>query len=57
MKTADLYRTTYHRDGTITVWHVYLQRWVRTSQPTDAVLATLSPAERDRVIRHCRISR
>ena len=53
--TTDLYRTTFHRDGTITVWNVYTQQWLRTSQPSDAVLASLDSRERDRVIRHCDI--
>jgi hypothetical protein len=46
-------RTTYHRDGTITVWDVYTQSWVRTSAPSDALLASLSEHERTRIVRHC----
>lgn len=47
------YRTTYHRDGTVTVWDVYTQSWLRTAQPSDKVLASLSPKERERVKEHC----
>ena len=46
-------RTTYHRDGTVTVWDVYTQTWTRTGRPDDEVLASLDSDERDRVIRHC----
>ena len=30
-KTNDAYKTTYHRDGTVTYWSVYLQQWQRVS--------------------------
>lgn len=50
-----MYRTKFHRDGTVTVWNVYAQSWERTSSPSDAVLASLTPRERDRVMRHCGI--
>lgn len=47
------YATTFHRDGTVTVWNVYTQSWdMRTSNPSDRVLASLSTEERERVIRH-----
>lgn len=49
------YRTRYHRDKTVTVWNVYTQEWLRTSRPSDRVLASLDTAERDRAIRHCGI--
>lgn len=51
-KTTDPYRTTYHRDGSVTVWNVYTQSWTRTGRPSDRVLASLRPAERERVVRH-----
>ena len=53
VRTADPYRTTYHRDGSVTVWHVCRQQWLRTRSPSDETLASLSPAERTRVERHC----
>ena len=53
MTTENAYRTTYHRDGTVTVWNVYIQQWERTDRPSDRVLASLMPEERERVIRHC----
>lgn len=46
------YRTTYHRDGTVTVWDVYSQTWTRTASPSDQILASLSQSERERVMRH-----
>lgn len=49
-------KTTYHRDGTVTLWDVYRQQWIRTGQPRDEVLASLGHEERERVIRHCRCS-
>jgi len=52
-KTADPYKTTFHRDGSITVWNVFTQTWHRTSRPSDRLLATLEEAERRRVVRHC----
>jgi hypothetical protein len=47
------YRTTYHRDGTVTVWDVHQQAWtrVRADRIGDAVLASLSDAERRRISR------
>jgi hypothetical protein len=47
------YDTTYHRDGTVTIWDCYDQQWLRTGAPPEALLATLSSAERDRVQLHC----
>ena len=46
-------RTIYHRDRTVTIWDVYQQQWMRTDEPSDRVLASLSTDERERVIRHC----
>ena len=45
--------TTFHRDGTITLWHVYRQQWVRLAAAaiSDETLATLSHRERARVLR------
>ena len=45
-------KITYHRDGSVTLWDVYLQNWVRTSRPSDQVYASLSTEERARVTRH-----
>lgn len=50
------YATTYHRDRSVTVWDVYRQSWLRTSRPSDQVLASLSSSERDRVKKHCQIA-
>ncbi len=49
----DAYRTTFHRDGTVTIWDVYQQGWRRclaTAVP-DAIMASLSRAERERIQR------
>lgn len=51
-KARDPYATTYHRDGSVTVWSVYQQQWIRTSDPSDETLASLRPVERERVERH-----
>ena len=48
-------KTKFHRDGAVTIWDVYHQGWERTSRPCDRILASLTPAERDRVVRHCGI--
>ena len=44
--------STFHRDGSVTVWDVCVQGWVRTQQPPDRLLSTLSPEEREKVIAH-----
>lgn len=44
--------TTYHRDGDVTMWNTLTQTWHRFTLVPDAVLATLSEAERERVMRH-----
>jgi len=49
------YATTFHRDGTVTVWDVYTQQWKRTYRPNNAILASLSEPERSRVLKHCQI--
>jgi len=45
------FKTTYHRDGSVTLWNVFEQRWVRVraSRTPDEILATLSPEERKRI--------
>lgn len=45
-------RTTYHRDGTVTLWDVYQQQWVRQAGFSDAVYASLDDKDRTRVLRH-----
>jgi len=35
------------------VWDVYSQQWLRTGNPSDRVLASLSGSERHRVVLHC----
>ena len=53
-KTRSPYATTFHRDGTVTVWDVYSQSWVRTSRPSDRVLSACR-SDRERIKRHCGI--
>jgi hypothetical protein len=48
----DVYETTYHTDGTVTLWDVYQQQWVRTDAPSDRLLASLDWRERERVLAH-----
>ncbi|HUV38505.1 MAG TPA: hypothetical protein VMY39_02780 [Planctomycetota bacterium] len=46
-------QTTYHRDGTVTTWDVYRERWVRARKSLpDEVIATMGADERVRVLRH-----
>ena len=46
-------KTKFHRDGSVTIWNVYRQQWVRTSASavTAETLATLTDAERNRIRR------
>lgn len=46
------FESTFHRDGTVTVWDVHSQGWTRTANPSDSLLASLSPDERAKVIAH-----
>lgn len=50
-----MYKTTYHKDGSVTLWNVFTQQWLRTRRPSDEVLASLPKEERRRVMRHCGI--
>lgn len=47
------YRSTFHRDGTVSFWNVLEQRWERrhAAHIPDAVLATLNDAERNAIAR------
>ena len=47
------YKTTFHRDNTVTFWNVYEQAWNRTeaSQISDRDLASMSESDRKRVIK------
>lgn len=46
-------KITYHRDHTVTVWNCLAQCWlVRVAHVPHAVLATLSPKDRERIVRH-----
>jgi hypothetical protein len=51
MKKNDPYKTTYHRDGTVTLWDVYTQSWLRivAGEISDRTLATLNDQERARI--------
>ena len=51
-RVGDLVNTRFHRDGTVTLWDVYAQRWERYRTVPDRVLASLTHAERERVLRH-----
>jgi hypothetical protein len=50
--TTSRYATTYHDDGSVTVWDVYRQRWLTTTHVRDEVLASLALEERERVLNH-----
>ena len=45
-------KTTYHRDGSITIWDAYQQRWTRTMMLSDELWASLSEGERIKISRH-----
>ena len=56
MKTPSIkpaYKTTYHRDGTVSYWNVYLQQWQQTSAYAltnrHDVFASLDKGERKRI--------
>ena len=46
-------KTKYHRDGTVTLWDIYRQAWVRirASRISDEILSSLSSHERTRIAR------
>lgn len=46
------YGTTFHRDGTVSFWNVYLQTWCRSAAEkiADKVLASFSVGERVRIL-------
>ena len=46
------YASTFHRDGTVTIWDCHNQGWIRTSHPSNQLLATLSREERERIEAH-----
>ena len=46
-------KTTYHRNGTVTFWSVYQQRWVSKARNiSDSELAAMSEGERNKVAKH-----
>ena len=49
--TMKNYRTIFHRDNSVTLWHVFLQQWVRLPARgiSHAILATLPSYERTRI--------
>lgn len=49
--TKSAYATTFHRDGSVTLWNVYTQGWQRraASSVSDEVLASLPANERRRI--------
>jgi hypothetical protein len=50
-----VYDSTFHKDATVTVWDSCNQGWIRTSNPSDQMLSTLSNDEREKVIAHTAI--
>lgn len=52
-KEAIKMKTTYHRNGTVTFWSVYQQRWVSKARNiSDSELAAMSEGERNKVAKH-----
>jgi hypothetical protein len=52
-KTTNPFATKFHRDGTVTIWNVYRQGWVRyaAAEVPDRIQATLDDAQRARIAR------
>jgi hypothetical protein len=50
-------RTTYHRDGTVTLWDCLTQRWRRGLDPSAELLATLTEPGRSRVRKHTALAK
>jgi hypothetical protein len=50
------YRSTFHRDGTVSYWNVHARQWERrpAASISDRVLASMDSVERDRVLRAAR---
>jgi len=45
-------KTTLHRDGSVTLWNIYENRWERHETPPWRLLVTLGDDEKKRVMRH-----
>ena len=45
-------KTTFHRDGTVTIWDCISEQWVRVGTLSDELSSTLSETERRKVKRH-----
>jgi hypothetical protein len=47
------YRTTFHRDGSVSFWSVYQQQWMREQaiHVSDKHLASMSSHDRERVVK------
>lgn len=54
-RTRSTYAPTYHRDGTVTYWSVYMQQWIRATASAiyddDATMASQGETFRRRVAR------
>jgi hypothetical protein len=48
-----MYKTTFHRDGTVTYWNVYTQGWERVNAKhiSDKVLASVGIKDRERILK------
>jgi hypothetical protein len=47
-----MFKSRYHRDGSVTLWNVYTQTWERGFTFEDRVLASLSVEDRAKVQKH-----
>ena len=43
------YDSTFHKNGSVTIWDCHNQGWIRTSNPSVRLLSTLSTEEREKV--------
>lgn len=41
-----------HKDGTVTIWDIYEQKWKRVEWITDEVLASFPQKEREKILKH-----
>ena len=46
------YKSTLHRDGSVSFFDIYLQQWRRSTEVGNIVLATLGDIERTKIKNH-----
>ena len=46
------YKSTLHKDGSVSFFDIYLQQWRRSTEVGNIVLATLGDTERTKIRNH-----